>query len=536
MAIPSQARVAVLLAAASLALAAGARADEVASSAEDDLRRIVAIIDGHLESQWRVDSITPTVPADDAEFLRRATLDINGWIPTVMEAREFLSDESPLKRRQLIDRLLDDPRYAVHFTNYWRKVLIPEADSDQMARYQLPMFEAWLRTRLLDNRSYRDIVREILEVDVNSNSMYQYNDVSPVAFYATKEIKPENLAAATSRMFLGVRLECAQCHDHPFDHWTRRDFWGYSAFFAGLQRSTPGPQGFLSQLRELLGQRNVQIPDTSEYVEPTYLGGKPLGRETILPPRQALANWIIADDNPYFARMAVNRMWGHFFGIGFVDPIDDFNDQHPPSHPELLDALAGELIAQKYDLKFLIRAITLSRAYELSSAQTDPTQDDPRQFARMNVKGLSSPQVYDSFVRATGRFEAFALMNPYIFGGQDSSRLRIGDVFADQGTTPLEKPTTILQSLAVMNGEFISQETSLENSRLLRSVTEFPGFATPDRVDAIFMAALTRPPTTDERDKFVAYVEAGGQSGDSNQALADVFWVLLNNSEFLYNH
>jgi hypothetical protein len=455
-----------------------------------------------------------------------------------MEARDFFADESPTKRRELVDRLLDDPRYAVHFTHYWRRALIPEADSDQMARYQLPMFEAWLRLRLLENRSYKDLVREILEVDVNTNNMYQYNagDVSPVAFYATKEIKPENLAAATSRMFLGVRLECAQCHDHPFDHWTRKDFWGYSAFFAGLERGTPSPQGLLSQLREFLGQRKVKIPDTNDYVEPTFLGGAPLGRGSVQTPRQALANWIIADENPYFARMAVNRMWGHFFGVGFVDPIDDFNDQHLPSHPELLDTLAAELAAQKYDLKFLIRAITLSRAYNLSSAQTDPSQEDPRRFARMNVKGLTSPQVYDSFVRATGRFEPFAMANPYVFGGGESARQRINEVFADQGTTPLEKPATILQSLAVMNGEFVSQETNLENSRLLRSVSEFPDFATADRVDAIFMAALTRPPTIEERDKFVAYVDAGGQSGDAKQALADVFWVLLNGSEFVYNH
>ncbi|MFO1094294.1 MAG: DUF1549 and DUF1553 domain-containing protein [Planctomycetaceae bacterium] len=511
------------------------RSDE-AASVEDDLRRIVAVIDGHLESQWRADSVTPSEPADDAEFLRRATLDLNGWIPNVMEARQFLADDSPDKRRQLVDRLLDDPRYAVNFTNYWRRILIPEAESDLMARYQVPVFEGWLRSRLLANRSYRDMVREILEVNVSANSMYEYNNVSPVAYYATKEIKPENLAAATSRMFLGVRLECAQCHDHPFDHWTRRDFWGYSAFFAGLQRSNAGPQGLLAQLRELLGQRNVQIPDTNEFVEPTFLGGKPLGRDTLLSPRQTLANWIVSDENPYFARMAVNRMWGHFFGVGFVDPIDDFNDQHPPSHPELLDALAQELAHQNYDLKFLMRAITRSRAYNLSSRQTDPSQADSRQFARMAVKGLSSNQVYDSFVQATGCFEPFALVNPYVFGRQDTPRQRLAELFADQGTTPMDRPTTILQSLAVMNGDFVSRETQLDDSRLLRSVAEFPGFTTADRVDAIFLSALTRAPTPVEREKFVAYIDAGGANGDSRQALADVFWVLLNGSEFLYNH
>ena len=156
--------------------------------------------------------------------------------------------------------------------------------------------------------------------------------------------------------------------------------------------------------------------------------------------------------------MAVNRMWGHFFGTGFVDPIDDFGDQQPASHPELLDALAVEFAAQDYDLKFLMRAITQSRAYNLSSRQTDPSQADARQFARMAVKGLSAAQVYDSLVRATGRFEPFALQNPFIFGQRGSPRQRIGELFADQGTTPMERPTTILQSLALMNGEFVTQE------------------------------------------------------------------------------
>jgi hypothetical protein len=154
----------------------------------------------------------------------------------------------------------------------------------------------------------------------------------------------------------------------------------------------------------------------------------------------------------------------------------------------------------------------------------------------MAVKGLSAPQVCDSFVRATGRFEPFALVNPFYFGQQNTPRQRINELFADQGNSPLEKPTTILQSLAVMNGEFITQETSLADSRLLRAVAEYPGFATPERVDAIFMAALTRPPTTAEQEKFVAYIEAGEEPGDKQQALADVFWVLLNGSEFLYNH
>lgn len=510
------------------------RADET-PPADDDVRRVVAIIDGYLESRWREESITPADPVDDAGFLRRASLDLNGQIPTVMQVREFLDDISPGKREELINRLLDDPRYAVNFTNFWRKVLLPEVETDFNVRYLTPSFEGWLRTKLLDNTSYKSMVREILDVDVSRNNLYQYNDASPVAFYAAKDIKPENLAAATSRMFLGVRIECAQCHDHPFDRWTRHDFWGYAAFFSGLERTQGGPEGLLAGLREFFGQRKVQIPDTDEYVEPTYLSGEEMQRGTALRPRQALTDWIIADDNPYFARIIVNRLWGYFFGVGFVDPVDDFSDLHPPSHPELLDVLAEEFVAHDYDLKFLMRAMTLSRAYQLSSRQTDPSQGEPQQFAKMSLKGLTPEQVFDSLQQATGRFEPFTVQSPYIFG-QNTPRSRFGELFSDQGTTPTNRPTTVLQSLAMMNGDLVANETSIHESRLLGSVIEFPGFDTGSRIDAIYLAALTRPPNDAERERLVKYVDEGGPHHDGQQALADVFWAVLNSSEFLYNH
>jgi hypothetical protein len=504
---------------------------------ENDVRRVVALIDGHLDSRWREENILPTERVDDAGYLRRASLDVNGCIPAVADVRAFLDDSSPDKREQLIDRLLDDPRYTVHFTNFWRNVLIPEAESDLNFMYLTPGFEAWLRTRLLDNTSYQEMVREILDVDVTGQNMYGYSDVSPLAFYASKEIKPENLAAATSRMFLGVRIECAQCHDHPFDDWTRQDFWGYAAFFAGLERQRPGAgsQGLLAGLREFFGQSKIKIPDTDQYVEPTYLTGEGMSRGTALRPRQALADWIIADDNPYFARMVVNRMWGHFFGVGFVEPVDDFSELNPPSHPDLLDTLAEEFVAHDYDLKFLIRAITLSQAYQLSSRQTDPTQTEPQRFAKMTMKGLTPEQVYDSLQQATGGFDPFAAQSQVYFF-QDSPRSRIDELFSDQGTTPTGRPTSILQSLAIMNGDLVAQATSLDQSQLLRSVVDFPGFDTGSRIETIFLAVLTRSPTQEERQRLVAYVEDGGPQNDSQQALADVFWALLNSSEFLFNH
>ena len=502
---------------------------------ERDLRRVVALIDGHLESRWREENVAPAELVDDAGFLRRAALDLNGRIPTVMEVREFLEESDPARRDRLIDALLDDPRYTFHFTNFWRKVLLPEVETDFNVRYLTPSFESWLRTKLLKNTSYKRMVREILDVDVSGSNLYQYDQTSPVAFYAAKETKPENLAAATSRMFLGVRIECAQCHDHPFDHWTRRDFWGYAAFFAGLERNTNGPAGLLAGLREFFGQRKVQIPETSDYVEPTYLDGDELERGTVLRPRQALTDWITADANPYFAQMAVNRLWGHFFGTGFVEPVDDFSEMNPPSHPELLAALAEEFTAHEYDLKFLIRAITRSRAYQLSSRQTDPRQGDPQLFAKMAIKGLTPEQVFDSLQQATGRFEPFAVQNPNVFR-TESPRSRIGELFADAGRTSTDRPTTVLQALAIMNGTYVATETDPQESRLLTATIEFPGLSNNERVEALYLAALSRLPTNAERNRLTEYVESNEPGGGQEKALADVFWALLNSSEFVYNH
>lgn len=506
-----------------------------APSRDDDLRRVIAVIDAQIEKGWQSADVTPTEPADDAEFLRRVTLDITGRIPTVTEVRRFLANDSADKRRKLVDRLLDDPRYAVHFTNVWRKALIPETDLDFNVAYLAPGFEAWLRTKLLENASYQGMVGEILSVDVSGTNLYQFDQPSPAAFYAAKEVKPENLAAATARMFLGIRLECAQCHDHPFDHWKRSDFWSYSAFFAGLERAQPGPGGFLAGLQEFFGQRKVKIPDTDQFVEPVFLDGKPLARGTALTPRQAVTAWIVSDSNPYFAKTAVNRLWGHFLGAGIVDPIDDFSEANPASHPELLDALSREFAAARYDLKFLIRAITLSRPYQLSSRQTDSRQSAPRLFARMPLRGLSSDQFYDSLLLATGRFEPFSIQSPNVFGGM-TPRRRFDELFSDFGTSATDRPTTVLQSLALMNGEFVDEATQAKRSRLLGAVTGFPGFAAADQIEVLFLATLSRPPTAAERDELKPFIEQPGEKRDAAMALGDLFWALLNSSEFLYNH
>jgi hypothetical protein len=360
--------------------------------------------------------------------------------------------------------------------------------------------------------------------------------VTPVGFYQAKQLKPENLAAGTARMFLGVRIECAQCHDHPFDAWKREQFWGYAAFFAGVERDQNGEKGALDAIRELFDRRELAIPGTDTKVVPTYLDGAQPKLKFRDSSRTKLADWMISDSNAYFAKTAVNRLWGQFFGIGIVNPVDDFTADNPPSHPELLDELARQFAGHKFDFKFLIRAVTASKTYQLSSRQTHKSQENPRLFARMALKGLTPEQLFDSIAQATGYHEPYANRNPGQLGMMNNgAREDFLQMFDNSRDSVIEQQTTILQALSMMNGQFVSDATGLDKSATLGAIAEFPLMTSGDRIEALYLAAFSRKPRTDELDRLVRYVDSGGAAKDPKKALSDVFWALLNSSEFLFN-
>ncbi|MBS0267148.1 MAG: DUF1553 domain-containing protein [Planctomycetes bacterium] len=507
------------------------------TSLDADVERLAEKIDELISRRWRAEQVTPARPVDDASFIRRVSLDIAGKIPAVADLHLFLEDTQAGKRQRLVDSLLESPAYITHFSNVWRAVMLPEAETELEVRILVPNFEAWLRRQASANTGFDAVVREILTVSVDprlaANPLQPQTEVTPVGFYQAKQLKPENLAAGTARMFLGVRIECAQCHDHPFDDWKREQFWGYAAFFAGLERD-PNGAGALDAIKELFGGKTVTIPGTEKKVVPTYLDGQAPQLKFRDSPRSILANWVVSEQNAYFARATVNRVWGQFFGIGIVSPVDDFTAANPPSHPELLDELAEQFVTHNYDFKFLIRAITSSKTYQLSSQETHKSQSDPRLFARMSIKGLTAEQLFDSISQATGFHEPttnrnqFALMN-------NSPREEFVQLFMNSNDAVVERQTTILQALSMMNGQFVVDATGLEKSATLTAIAEFPLMTTAERVEALYLAALSREPRPDELDRLVAYVDAGGPAKYPKQALSDVFWALLNCSEFLFN-
>lgn len=507
----------------------------------DDAQDLATRIDRHLESRWKSDGVTPAVPADDAEFFRRVSLHIAGSVPPVSEARAFLRDDRPLKRADLIDRLLESSQYLANFTNFWRQVMMPEGSTDLQARAQLPGFEAWLRQHLTKNTHYNAIVRELLTVPLDTgramNSPFDgMGAATPLGFFQAKQAKPENLAAATSRMFLGLRIECAQCHDHPQDVWKRQQFWGYAAFFAGIERVDRNEE-FVGRVKEVFDRRELTIPDpeVDRVVQATFLDGSTPQWRTRVSSRRELADWITSKRNPYFAKATVNRLWAHFFGLGFVNPVDDFSGTNTPSHPELLDEIAVDFAAHDFDLKYLIKAITLTRAYQLTSRKSDPSPDQPQQFARMAVQGMTGEQLFDSLAVAVGFFEPSQQQNAFAFG-QTGPRAEFLELFAPDNNSVTERQTSILQALALMNGQFTTTATNLESSATLAAVTEFPLMTDSDRIETLYLAALSRRPRPEELARLTTYVASGGPSKNQKAALADVFWALLNSSEFLFNH
>jgi hypothetical protein len=492
-----------------LALTAGR-----AGAAGDDAQALADRIDRRLAARWAAAGVEPAGRADDPEFQRRVTLDLVGRIPTVAEARAFQADPAADRRRRLIDRLLEQPGYAGTFARIWGERWLPQGDA-QFENLK-PQFLDWLRRRLGQNAPYDRLAREVLGAGAAPGEGGTLR-----LFLQANEFKPENLAGSVSRVFLGVSLECAQCHDHPAGTWKREQFWDFAAFFAGGPEDRPG---------RLLA---LTDPGTKRPASPRFLdGAAPPGPDD--PGRHALADWMTDRGNPYFARTAVNAVWAHFFGLALAEAPDDPKARSSGGDPELLDDLGRAFAEHGYDLKFLLRAIALSRPYQLTSAGPADAPD-PRLFARAAVRPLSGDQLYDSLLTATGLDEA-SLAAPAEYGKPELPPRQAFLAFFARGDGTAASRRTILQALLLMNGRLTGTAVDLKAGGTLAAVAGAPFLSPAGKVETLYLAALGRPPRPAERDRFVAYVQAGGAGRDRDRALADVFWALLNSSEFGANH
>jgi Protein of unknown function (DUF1553) len=328
-----------------------------------------------------------------------------------------------------------------------------------------------------------------------------------------------------------------------FAEWKREQFWGLAAFYSGVK--VRRLQDFILPEREDTSKRELTIPGTSRVVQAKFLDGTEPAWKDGTTPRAALGDWLTSPSNPYFARATVNRTWALFLGTGLVEPLEEMaGGSASASHPELLDLLAQQFVVHNFDLKYLIRALTASRAYQLTSAATHASQANPTLFARMPLRGLTAEQLFDSVALATGFRDSGGgddLLSG-ILGGRRSARSEFLTRFAPS-ERPTEAQTSILQALTLMNGRVIADATSLEKSETLAALVDAPFASTAERLEALYLAALSRKPEDRELARAVTFVQAAVKRGGSKdqakrsaEALADVFWALLNSPEFLLNH
>jgi hypothetical protein len=494
-----------------------------------DVPDLARRIDGLLARNQQAQGVVPARCSDDAEYIRRVYLDLAGCIPSIIDVRDFLDDTRPNKRRLWVDLLLEGKKpgrkpdaYNHHFANVWRAWLLAHV-GNQAAAQLGPQIENTLRERFKENMPYDRMVRELIAATANDNGMSGSGSV----FFQANEFKPENVAASVSRLFLGIKLECAQCHDdRSGGNWSQTQFWSFAAFFSGIgpqrgQQASPG---------------EIQVPGRNKVVRACFLDGSEPVLNAGTNPRTVLADWLTSPVNPYFARAAVNRIWTYLFGTGLTEPMDEQGDHNPPSHPELLDELARQFTAHQYDLKYLLRALVASQAYQRTSVSDHPGQDNPRLFARMAIRGLSAEQLFDSLAEAT-EYQDGALDAPSRFNGPMplTPRQVFLSRFSHQDKST-EAPTSILQALYLMNSAFVAERTSLEQNRTLATIADAARTNTARRVETLFLVVLSRKPTAIEASRFIAYIEHSESNREARQALADVFWALLNSAEFRLNH
>jgi hypothetical protein len=489
-------------------------------------------IDEKLITRWRDLGLTPSPLCSDEEFLRRLSLDAIGTLPTPEEVRAFLADRSTDKRAKAIDRLLARPEFVDFWALKWGDLL--RINRDALNEKGMWSFHNWVRGQLRDGRPVDEFVRDIVTAEGST-----YTE-GPANFYRIGRTA-EDWAETTAQVFLGVRMQCAKCHHHPFEKWSQDDYYGLAAFFTRL--GTKNSQEF-----GIFGQESVvylrpageqQHPRKGTVVKPHVLGGPPA--DDPLDRRKPLADWLTAPDNPYFARNIANRFWGYLMGRGLVEPLDDIRATNPASNPELLDALAADFVNHKFDLKHLLRTIFSSRAYQLSSAVSPGNEADATNiyFTRCTVKRLTAEQLADAADAATGTREkyvglpagtrAIQLPDPRV-------RSYFLDVFgrpARQIACECERTVTpnIAQALHLLNGDFLNRKIADPAGRVERLFKEKTPL--PAVVEELYLVTLSRPPHADEAARALDWVR---QAPTPREGAQDLLWVLMNSREFLFNH
>ena len=478
--------------------------------------------------------LLPSETCSDSDFMRRAFIDVIGLLPELGEVRRFLADESPDKRAELIDRLLDDPAYADTWANRWGDLFRPN-----IARVGLKSaytIDNWIRECFAANKPYDQMVREILTAKGSTHR------VGPAVIYRTRR-EPATLTTLFSQAFLGVRMECARCHHHPNERWSQRDFYQFAAFFAETKRKGTGISPPISAGTEFIYHAlggSVRHPVSREVMKPTPLAAAPLNIPAGTDPRETLAEWLLTPENPFLARAMVNRVWGQFLGRGIVHPVDDFRATNPAVNPELLDALAVDFAGHGFDLKHLMRRIMNSRLYQLSSLPNKTNVQDTSSFSRFYRRRISAENLHDILVQVSGVESGFNNLRGDARSVElwttrmDSALLESFGLPNSSENCPVERDDSpsMVQALHLMNSDKLQAKLAHKSGRAAKLGQE--GKASEEIVNELYLALYSRWPSDEE--KRVALEAFKGEGTKRHEAVEDIIWALINTAEFVFNH
>jgi hypothetical protein len=472
----------------------------------------------------------PSGICDDATFLRRLTLDITGVLPTPEEHARFAADAAADKRAKLVDELLGRKEFAEMWVMKWAELLQIKSDNQRMSYKGTLNYFNWLQQQIADNVPFNEMVRDLL-----SSTGGTFTNAS-TNFYQVEQ-DTLKLSENVAQVFMGMRIQCGQCHNHPFDRWTMDDYYGFAAFFSQVGRKTgedPRERIIFNK-----GSGDVKHPVGGRTMAPRFLGGEApdlKGRDR----REVLGEWLASPQNPFFARNLANVVWAHFLGTGIVEPVDDVRVSNPPSNPELLDALARRFTEYKYDFKKLVRDICLSRTYQLSTRSNPTNELDERNFAKAAIRRIRAEVLLDIISQATetpNKFKGLPLgaRAVQIADGRTSDYFLTTFGRATRDTVcscEVKMEPNLSQALHLLNGQNSNARVQ-QGGLVKRLVAE--GRPAEQVIDTLYVRCLSRAATAREKERLLPMLK-GLEKAALQQELEDIFWALLNSNEFIFNH
>src|SRR5262245_6043093 len=508
----------------------GSKNDPKARIEKHPSDQLATWIDARFEELWKEAGIEQKEVVDDGTYLRRVCLALHGTIPRVAAPRDFLADPRTDKRSRVVDQLIGESRSNAHLSRVWRRIMIPMGSPGMGFASQL---EPWLQQQFAARVPYDKFARELVTAKGAVNfpglpGTMPARTGSPVAFYMAVGNTPDNAASSLSRVFLGERIGCAKCHNHPFADWRQEDFWRMAAFFAGSsvgQQQQPNGPAADSKVTKI-----KPMESDKEYEVRFLWSEEPAKVPEDKFPRELLADWMASKANPNFAATAVNRVWQQLCGQGLIPHVDDLDQAPAKERAVVLDDLARQFADADFDVQWLIQGICKSRVYQRLCATADkPAEDSPLSTYRP-LKTLSPEQVFDSLEQALMLPIGRGDKSPRYNGQRDQLIQRLNEAASE---SPDQFRAGIPQALMIMNGVMVATGTDLDDSRTLRAVVDAPFLETQDKIEALYLAALTRKPEAKELEKMLAHVQSQADKEARRKSYVDIYWALLNSPEFV---